>query len=291
LLISIGNTSLIGAVRDGSRLVGAFRISLRELGCDAFGPVPVGLGVTGNRVDSASRSASQPDVATDPSGDRFARVDEGLRRLVAEKIRGKIGAALVCSVVPFLTRRLVPVIEDGLQVRPLLLTVDSPHGIVINYRDPSRLGTDRLAASIGARARHPGRNILVVDCGTATTVTAVSKDGVLLGGAILPGIDLWPGMLAARTAQLPRVRLRRPTSALGRSPEEAIASGVWHGHAGAILKVMQEIKREAFKRSAVLIIGTGGQSRTGAAEGLFSVVEPHLVLHGLAAYAATLKAP
>jgi type III pantothenate kinase len=168
------------------------------------------------------------------------------------------------------------------------LTSDSPHGIKIGYRDPRRLGVDRLAAAIGAHARFPKRNVLVVDCGTATTVTALRRDGAILGGAIFPGIELWARALAAHTAQLPEIRLRKPVHALGRTPEEAIASGIWHGHAGALREVIKQISQEAFGKTRALVIGTGGNAENGAVGGLFSILEPNLILYGLAACA---KAP
>ena len=90
------------------------------------------------------------------------------------------------------------------------LTADAAHGLTIGYHRPGQLGADRVATAIGAQVLYPKRHVVVVDCGTATTVTALRSDGTLLGGAILPGLSLWPETLALRTAQLPRIQLRRP---------------------------------------------------------------------------------
>jgi type III pantothenate kinase len=170
-------------------------------------------------------------------------------------------------------------------VGPRVLSSASSLGLKVGYRRPGRLGADRIAGALGARAAFPGRNVIVVDCGTATTLTALSGDGVLLGGAILPGIGLWPEMLAARTAQLPRVAPRRPASALGRSTEEGLRSGFFHGHAGAIRELVRQIRKEAFGRANAVVIGTGGHAPRFAREGLFTTLAPALVLHGLFAYA------
>ena len=140
------------------------------------------------------------------------------------RVRGRIDAAAICSVVPPLTPDVLRLIRRTWDREPFVLTAEGKHGLEIGYRRPSELGTDRIATALGARARFPGENVIVVDCGTATTFTALRRDGRLLGGAILPGIALWPEMLHARTAQLPRVTLTRPRVAMGRSPRESIAS-------------------------------------------------------------------
>jgi type III pantothenate kinase len=165
-----------------------------------------------------------------------------------------------------------------------LLTAGGSHGLRIGYRDPKQLGTDRLAAALGARAEFPRKNVIVVDCGTATTITALGRGGVILGGAILPGIGLWPDILAARTAQLPRIAPHRPRSALGRSTEEGLRSGIFHGHAGAIREVVARVRAEAFGRASAKVVGTGGHAALFARENLFGALKPDLVLQGLWAY-------
>jgi type III pantothenate kinase len=203
----------------------------------------------------------------------------------ATHVRGKIGAVVLCSVVPAQTPALLRKLRREYGVVPTVLTAAAAHGLRIGYRDPTRLGADRLAAAIGARELFPGRNVVVVDCGTATTVTALRRDGTLAGGAIFPGLALWPEMLARRTAQLPETPLRRPRTALGRSPQEGIAAGVFFGHVGAIRETVARVRAAAFGREAALVVGTGGHAPLLAGEKLFARHEPDLVLRGLIAFA------
>jgi len=200
--------------------------------------------------------------------------------------RGRFDAVALCSVVPARTPALVAWCETQLRLIPRVLTARAAHGLTLGYREPQRLGTDRLAAALGARALHPGKNVIVVDCGTATTVTALSRDGHLLGGAILPGLSLWGDALATRTAQLPRVLPARPRRALGRSPAEGIASGTYFGHLGAVREVVARVSAEAFGRRRFIVVGTGGHAPALHREGVFTVHEPALVLHGLRVFAA-----
>lgn len=74
-------------------------------------------------------------------------------------------------------------------------------GVRNAYEQPTQLGSDRWAALIAAWHRVHAA-CLVVNCGTATTVDALSPEGEFLGGLILPGIDMMQHSLAAGTAQL-----------------------------------------------------------------------------------------
>lgn len=206
------------------------------------------------------------------------------------RVGRRIDVAAVCSVVPALTPDVLRLVRHQWGLEATVLEAAAPHGLKIGYRRPRELGTDRLAAALGARAKFPGRHLIVVDCGTATTVTALHRDGTLLGGAIFPGLSLSAEALSARTAQLPRVAPRRPPTALGRAPREAIASGVFFGQLGAIRELVTRIRTEAFGRASALVIGTGGHAPLLADEGVFDRIESYLVLEGLREFAARAPA-
>ncbi|MDO8299375.1 type III pantothenate kinase [Lacisediminimonas sp.] len=112
-------------------------------------------------------------------------------------------------------------------------------GLRNGYRQPAQLGTDRFAAAIGARALYPGQALVLATCGTATTIDAISADGVFLGGMILPGLRLMASVLAEQTAQLPQVAERidagRP---FADNTEEAIVLGCLSAQAGAIERAL-----------------------------------------------------
>lgn len=200
-------------------------------------------------------------------------------------LKGPVDAVTLTSVVPAVTRPLVRQIERLTGRRARVLTAASPHGLSIGYKNPRKLGADRVAAALGARALFPGTAVIVVDCGTASTVTALSGTGRLLGGAIIPGVGLWSDLLYQRTAQLPKVAARRPRHPIGRSPSEGIASGLYFGHAGALRELVARIRKEAFGKAACLVVGTGGNAALFRGERIFDRIEPNLVLKGLAAFA------
>ena len=108
-------------------------------------------------------------------------------------------------------------------------------GIRNAYRQPQQLGTDRFISAIGARAMFPGTGLLVATCGTATTIDAISADGVFQGGLILPGLNLMAASLARNTANLPQVQLQDERHRLfADNTEEAIISGCMAAQTGAI---------------------------------------------------------
>lgn len=191
-----------------------------------------------------------------------------------------IARVAICSVVPPVAYPLRAACVKYFDCEPFVLQAGAKTGLKIRYRNPAEVGADRVANAIAATKRHPGKDCLVVDCGTATTFDVVTATGDYLGGAILPGLGISAEMLASRTARLPAVEISRPEAALGRSTVESIQSGLYHGHSGAIRQLTSALTREAFSTRPV-VIGTGGFARLLEAEKLFDEIVPGLVLFGL----------
>jgi type III pantothenate kinase len=156
-------------------------------------------------------------------------------------------------------------------------------GITNGYRNPVQLGCDRFAAAIGARALDPGQALLIATCGTATTIDAVSADGVFIGGMILPGLALMAGSLAKNTAQLPQVT---PGSGLpstfADNTNDAIVSGCINAQAGAIERAVAAHGAER------CIVSGGAAAYIVPALGVPCIVRENLVLAGLHAAAGEL---
>lgn len=124
------------------------------------------------------------------------------------------------------------VAPDGIE---WFASVPERAGVRNGYRNPAQLGCDRFAAAIGAHAQAPGKAVIVANCGTATTIDAVSADGLFLGGMILPGLGLMATSLARNTAQLPQVAQGgKLPSGFADNTDDAILSGLLAAQAGAI---------------------------------------------------------
>jgi type III pantothenate kinase len=155
-----------------------------------------------------------------------------------------------------------------------------------DVENPDHVGIDRLLDTVAAnllRAEH--QPAVIIDAGTATTVNAVSPDGVFLGGAILPGLALQARSLHQYTALLPLIDVRSladdPVDAVGRNTYEAISSGLWFGQVGAIRELTDQYVKSGGGPHLLLV--TGGMGRWLApALGADFRFEPHLALRGLA---------
>ena len=113
-------------------------------------------------------------------------------------------------------------------------------GVRNGYRNPAQLGCDRFAAAIGAHALAPGQAAIVANCGTATTIDAITADGVFLGGMILPGLGLMASSLARNTAQLPQIASTSPLPAgFADNTDDAILSGCLAAQTGAIERAVR----------------------------------------------------
>jgi type III pantothenate kinase len=177
----------------------------------------------------------------------------------------------------------------------VLVAVAEQSGVINCYREPERLGADRWAALIGARALFPGQNAVIASLGTATTVDVLRADGRFTGGAILPGIALMRHALARKTAGLPLARGHY--RALARNTDDAITSGILHAQAGAIERVMREAgfvaasqegqkKAPEERANEALCVLTGGDAALIPARlPFYSVIADNLVLRGLLAVA------
>ncbi|MRX09672.1 type III pantothenate kinase [Pseudoduganella sp. FT25W] len=119
-------------------------------------------------------------------------------------------------------------------------------GLTNGYRNPAQLGCDRFAAAIAGHTLAPGLPVVVVNCGTATTIDAVTADGVFLGGMILPGLGLMASSLARNTAQLPQIAQDgKLPDGFADNTDDAILSGILAAQSGAIEHACAAHKAEA----------------------------------------------
>jgi len=115
--------------------------------------------------------------------------------------------------------------------------------VVNKYATPQTLGKDRLAGVIGANYLMPGKNILVIDAGSAITYDFITADDFYLGGNISPGIDLRFRALHKFTGRLPLVEAKIDNPLLGNDTQSAILAGVMQGIIFEIAGYIKEFKK------------------------------------------------
>ncbi|MBA2655572.1 MAG: type III pantothenate kinase [Tatlockia sp.] len=187
----------------------------------------------------------------------------------------------ICSVVPQLDYSLRAACLKYFSVEPFSLQAGVKTGLNIKYRNPIEVGADRIANSIAATQAFAGKNIIVIDFGTATTFCVITAQKAYLGGAILPGIRLSLDALASNTAKLPSVEIIKVDQVVGRSTIESIQSGVFYGVIGACRELISRIKEEAFAQEDAVVLATGGFASLFDKQGIFDHHLPDLVLQGI----------
>jgi len=201
---------------------------------------------------------------------------------IALELLVRTGAAgwgsVLSSVVPSLTGPWSDALRSVTGRLPLLVSAKTSP-IPIDVDDPSSVGADRIANAFGA-ARLYGTPAIVVDLGTATTLDCISKKGAYVGGAIAPGVVTASEELFRRAARLPRVDLRRPRRALGRTTDECLRIGVLWGNAGLVDALVRRVRAELGGRPKV--IATGGLAHVLAPEcETVDLVDEGLTLKGM----------
>ena len=152
-------------------------------------------------------------------------------------------------------------------------------GLQISYDNPRDVGADRIVDAVAAIELY-GPPIIIVDFGTATVFDAVSKDGIYLGGAIAPGINVAAEALFLNTSQLRRVELVAPKSAIGTNTSAALQAGLVLGYAGLVTGLVDRFKNELGQDAKV--IGTGGLANIISKEAdIFDTINQDLTLIGL----------
>lgn len=194
-------------------------------------------------------------------------------------LRGRaVGTIVVSSVVP---KKNKVIAGAAGSTRTLFLSPKLDLGVGIDYPAPRSIGADRLA-NAAAVARLYGYPAIVVDFGTAVTFDVVSGAGDYVGGVIAPGLEAMTNFLYQRTALLPKLTLREPARAMGKTTRGAMMSGAVLGYRGLVHEILERLIGENFPRQKPRLIATGGYARLIARKlPEIEAVHPNLTLEGL----------
>jgi type III pantothenate kinase len=197
-----------------------------------------------------------------------------------------VSAIVIGSVVPVIERPLFDGCEKYFGVKPIAFTAAAQTIIPVRTDRPADVGADLVAAAIAA-CEIVGAPSIAINFGTATTYGAIDADGAFAGVAIAPGLQVGLDALVGRTAKLPQVALHAPERAAGRDTVSAIQSGIVYGTIGATEAIVARLRAEIGANARVIASG-GLASVIAPHTASIELVEPHLVLYGLRAYARTL---
>lgn len=169
--------------------------------------------------------------------------------------RSSITDAAISSVVPVVGSAVERAVKRIFDIIPVVLGPGVKTGLNIKIDNPAQLGADLAAGAVGALAKYPCPCI-IIDMGTASTISVLGKNGEFLGGAIAAGVKLTMDALASRTAQLPSVGLEAPKKVIGTNTNDCIKSGLIIGQAAMVDGLISRMERELGQPATV--VATGG---------------------------------
>ena len=162
---------------------------------------------------------------------------------------------IISSVVPPLLNSFRTAVMKLTGKKPMVVGPGIKTGLNIQIDNPAQIGSDLIVAAVAAIAEY-GAPLLLVDMGTATTITAIDCDGAFVGGCICPGVKISMEALTGRTAQLPGISLDRPQRAIGKNTRDSMRSGIMFGAAAMLDGLLDRMEQEL--GTPVKVIATGG---------------------------------
>ena len=149
-----------------------------------------------------------------------------------------VDGAILSSVVPAVTLTMRDAVHKYLHLTPLVVGPGIKTGLRIHIDNPAPQ--------------------IIIDMGTATTVSVLDAEGGYRGGMILPGVAVSHDALASRTAQLPKVAFELPKHTIGTNSVDCLKSGLLYGNAGALDGLIDRINAEL--NTPCTVVATGGLS-------------------------------
>jgi len=199
------------------------------------------------------------------------------------------GRIIVSSVRPAWTEVVRKTVGDKLDEKILLIPKDVPYPVDISVKEPQKVGSDRILSSAAAYAVVE-KAVVVADFGSAVTIDLVDDRGVFCGGVIFPGFDMSAEALEEKTAQLPKVKIKKPKCPFGRNTTEAIQAGLYYSAIGTLEVVVRLYAEKIGTWPQTVLTGTGAEIIKDDCEFVDSYV-PNLVVKGIAlAYRKFLEA-
>ena len=224
LAIDIGNTNIvIGGIRDGEILFEA-RIATDHL----------------------------------KTSDQYAVDIRNILKLFEVDLH-KVQDSIISSVVPPVFNSVCTASIKLTQRQPIVVGPGIKTGLDIRMDNPAQVGSDLIVDAVAAFHDYP-TPLIVIDMGTATTMSLVGRGNVYLGGPIIPGLRVSLDALSSSAAQLFSISLEKPQRVIGKNTIECMRSGIMYGHA-AMIDGMIDRMQEELGEPIASVIATGGTSQ------------------------------
>lgn len=209
-------------------------------------------GYSHNKIQFISR------LATDSrrTADQYAVEIYDVVRLAGYSATDTEGS-IIASVVPAVGNAISTAITKLTGITPLEVGPGVKTGVNIKIDNPAQLGADLAAGAAGALGTY-SMPCIIIDMGTATTLSVMDRSGSFLGGVIAAGIGLTLNALTQNTALLSAIPIEAPKNTIGRNTVESMQSGLVLGTAAMIDGMVNRIETELGETCTV--VATGGRA-------------------------------
>ena len=178
-----------------------------------------------------------------------------INKIKADQIEGGI----ISSVVPQITNIVKIAAEKILKTEVMVLAAGVKTGLDIKIDNPAQLGADLVANAVAGIHNYPVP-LIIIDMGTATTLSVVDEKKQYIGGMILPGPRISLDALTARASQLSGISLEAPKNIVGKNTIECMKSGIVYSNAAAMDGMIERIEEEIGSKATV--VATGGLAKS-----------------------------
>lgn len=170
----------------------------------------------------------------------------------------EVTGAIFSSVVPPMNFMMTKALTRLLGKPPMVVGPGVKTGLNIRMEVHNQLGADLVANAVAALEKYP-TPIIMIDMGTATTVSYISSKRSYEGGLMFPGVNVSLSALSNHTAQLPDISLQHPKTLIGKNTEDCMRSGIVYGTAGMLDGIIDRIK-ETLPDENPTIVATGSNA-------------------------------
>ena len=168
-----------------------------------------------------------------------------------------VTGAIISSVVPAVTNTVKSAIEKFIGSKVLVIGPGIKTGLSIVIDNPSQLGSDLVVDAVAGLSEYTAP-MIIIDMGTATTVSVINSKKEYIGGMIVPGLAISHDALISRTSQLSKIAFETPKKVIGSNTVDCIKSGLLYGNAGMLDGLIERINENLGEKCTV--VATGGLS-------------------------------
>jgi type III pantothenate kinase len=197
----------------------------------------------------------------------------------SSKEKKRDGVIVVCSVKPDWTQLIREIVKDNLDEKLYVIGENIPLPMTLWVDEPEKVGTDRVVSAAAAYAVVKDA-VVVADFGTAVTIDLVDDNGIFLGGAICPGLEIGALTLKEHTAQLPKIKITRPKAPYGKNTTDAINCGLYYSAVATVQEIIRRYAEDLGKWPQTVLTGSAAEIIKDDCEFIDSYVQ-NLVVKGI----------